>query len=108
MPARAPHPPPSSVPASCPLYEQALQILDNEEQQHVPRVLVFDHTASGVSRDAIAASQVRSRGGGRGHARMLAFARMLDRVLAWLQAECSASLDRPVHACSSTPPAPLL
>ena len=32
----------------------------------MPRVLVFDHTASGVSRDAIAASQVRSRGGGGG------------------------------------------
>lgn len=40
---------------------QALQILDNEEEIHVPRVLVYDHKASGVSREAIHASLVEGR-----------------------------------------------
>lgn len=40
---------------------QALQILDNEEELHVPRVLIFDHAASGLSREAVAASPVEGR-----------------------------------------------
>ncbi len=50
-----PSPPPSTA------LPQALQILDNEEEVHVPRVLVYDHVASGVSRDAIHVSQVEGR-----------------------------------------------
>ena len=40
---------------------QALEILDNEEEVHVPRVLIFDHTASGISREAIHTSLVEGR-----------------------------------------------
>lgn len=40
---------------------QALAILDGEEQVHVPRVLVYDHKASGVAREAIHASLVEGR-----------------------------------------------
>jgi acetyl-CoA synthetase len=43
------------------IVDEALQILDNEEELHIPRVLVYDHKASGVSRDAIQASPVEGR-----------------------------------------------
>ena len=55
------------LPAPCPLPSpprpapQALQILDNEEEVHVPTVLIYDHKASGVSREAIHASLVEGR-----------------------------------------------
>ena len=51
-----PAPPPAPAPPP-----QALDILDNEEEIHVPRVLVYDHKASGISREAIHASLVDGR-----------------------------------------------
>lgn len=64
VPLRTPRLPPHlpSCPAP-PLLAllQALQILDNEEEVHVPRVLVYDHKASGISREAIHTSLVEGR-----------------------------------------------